>query len=231
MRIDRRLVLIGVMVIVLSMTMATQYATTKIGYSYSVVHPSDADIRFIGSDNSSDGVRVLRIDGDNSTATDRDITVRLGNITVDSNKTYTAAFGIVNEEPYNVTITHINVSASNGADYMQIWLHGDRDAIAGDDGTSVLVWNKATVGQSSTSSTWGLAAGDMNTSSMDGTDATTSWDDTAGVRYSTHDTNAANNTDDFVWVQISLDVPADADTSATFDGIIYVHTRATTHDA
>lgn len=47
MRIDRRLVLIGVMLIVLSMTMATQYAVTKVGYSYSIVHPSDADIRFI----------------------------------------------------------------------------------------------------------------------------------------------------------------------------------------
>ena len=63
MRLDRRLTLIGIMIIVLSVTMATQYATTKVGYSYSIVHPSNADIRFIGADNSSDGTMVLRVDG------------------------------------------------------------------------------------------------------------------------------------------------------------------------
>ena len=47
MRIDRRLVLIGVMLIVLSMTMATQYAIIRTSYNYSLVHPSNADIRFI----------------------------------------------------------------------------------------------------------------------------------------------------------------------------------------
>jgi hypothetical protein len=230
MRIDRRLVLIGVMVIVLSMTMATQYATTKIGYSYAIVHPSDADIRFIGSDNSSDQIRVLRVEN-NASATARYLKIELGNISVNTNKTYTAAFGIVNEESYNITITHINVSASDGADYMQIWLHGDRDARADvDAGTSVLVWNKISVGYDATSSVWGLAAGDQNSSSMDGTSATTSWDDTAGVRYSTYETPAVNNTDDYVWVQISLDVPQNADTSDSFTGTIYVHTRATTHD-
>lgn len=231
MRIDRRLVLIGVMIIVLSMTMATQYATTKIGYSYSIVHPSDADIRFIGSDNSSDGIRVLRVDGTNG-STDQDLKIQLGgNLSAGMNKTYTAAFGIVNEESYNITITHINVSATNGADYMQIWLHGDRDALATSDGTGVLVWSKGTVGQDSTSSTWGLAAGDQDSNTMDGAGDTTAWDDTAHVRYSTYDTDAVNNTDDYVWVQISLNIPSDADSSGTFNGIVYVHTRATTTDA
>ena len=54
MRIDRRLTFIGVMLVVLSMTMATQYATTKVSYTFGIVHPSNADIRFVGSDNSSD---------------------------------------------------------------------------------------------------------------------------------------------------------------------------------
>ena len=229
MRIDRRLVLIGVMIIVLSMTMATQYATTRIGYSYSIVHPSDADIRFIGSDNLSDGIRVLRVE-DNSSATSRYLKVEFGNISVNTNKTYTAAFGIVNEEMYNITITHVNLTASDGADYMQIWLHGDRDARADVDGTSICVWDKATIGYDATSSVWGLAAGDQNSSSMDGTSEATSWDNTAGVRYSTYDTNAANNTDDYVWVQISLEVPADADTSDSFTGALYIHTRATTYE-
>jgi len=77
MRLDRRLTLIGIMIIVLSVTMATQYATTKVGYSYSIVHPSNADIRFIGSDNSSDGTMVLRVDGDNSSGS-RNVKVKLG---------------------------------------------------------------------------------------------------------------------------------------------------------
>jgi len=37
-RLDRRLVLIGVMLVVLSMTMATQYATTEVNYSFAIVH-------------------------------------------------------------------------------------------------------------------------------------------------------------------------------------------------
>ena len=77
MRLDRRLTLIGIMIIVLSVTMATQYATTKVGYSYSIVHPSNADIRFIGSDNFSDGTMVLRVDGDNSSGS-RNVKVKLG---------------------------------------------------------------------------------------------------------------------------------------------------------
>jgi hypothetical protein len=77
MRLDRRLTLIGIMIIVLSVTMATQYATTKVGYSYSIVHPSNADIRFIGSDNSSDGTMVLRVDSDNSSGS-RNVKVKLG---------------------------------------------------------------------------------------------------------------------------------------------------------
>jgi hypothetical protein len=49
------------------MITATQYAVTKIGYEYYLVHPSKSDIRFIGSDNSSDNIRVLRVVGSNTT--------------------------------------------------------------------------------------------------------------------------------------------------------------------
>ncbi len=236
MRIDRRLILIGVMLVVLSMTMATQYATTKIGYSYNIVHPSDADIRFIGSDNASDDIRILRIDGDNGTS-NQDLKVVLGNVSADQNKTYTAAFGIVNEEKYNITISYINVSAQgDNDDYIQIWLHGDRSARAEDDASSVFMYDGTNGGAkfTSTSSAWGLYKGDQNSSTMDneGTWIATPWDytGTSNVRYSTSDTDAENNTDDYVWVQISLDVPPDADSDHTFTGVIYVHTRATTHD-
>lgn len=227
MNVRRRFTLLGVLIVILSVTMATQYATTKIGYEYGIVHPSDADIRFIGSDNSSDGLRVLRIEGDN--ATNPSLKIVLGNVTLNQNKTYTAAFGIVNEESYAVTISHIEVDTSD-TDYMQIWLHGARNIIAENDGSSVLVWNKTSVGYDATSSVWGLAAGDQDPSSMRGGDITTSWDSDAHVRYSTSNTAAVNNTHDYVWVQISLDIPDDAALSASNTGTIYVHTRATTHD-
>src|SRR5512137_943577 len=125
MRIDRRLVLLGIVIIVLSMTMATQYATTKVAYSFAIVHPSDADIRFIGSDNSSgDSQRVLRVTN-NDTGGPYSVTIELGSWMPNSQKNYTAAFGIVNEEVQAVNITYVNVSGVN-ASYLDIWLHGDR---------------------------------------------------------------------------------------------------------
>lgn len=230
MRIDRRLVLIGVMIIVLSMTMATQYATTKIGYEYAIVHPSDSDIRFIASDNSSDNIRVLRVEN-NDTAL-QTLKIVLGNISLGVNKTYSAAFGIVNEEAYNITITHINLSATTGNDYVQIWLHGDRDARADNDVTSVFMYDGTNGDEkfSSASSAWGLYKGNQNPANMDGANIDTLWDATADTRYSTSDTNAVNNTDDYVWVQISIDVPSTGDIISSYSGIIYIHTRATTFE-
>jgi len=229
MRLDRRLVIVGILVIVLSVTMATQYATTKVGYAYSIVHPSNADIRFIASDNSTDGIMILRVDGTNASG-DRNVKVQLGgNWSENFNKTYTAAFGIVNEEQFNVTITHINVSTTSGADYMQIWVHGDRDTIAGSDGTSVMVWNKATLGYDTSSSVWVLGAGNQNAENMNtgGAAINTAWNETAHVRYSLSDVDAVNGTDDYVWIQISLDIP-DGATAGSYSGTIWVHFRAAT---
>jgi hypothetical protein len=230
MRIDRRLVLIGVMVIVLSMTMATQYATTKIGYEFAIVNPSDADIRFVGSDTSSDGIYVLRVENNDTAPV---LKIVLGNISLNVNKSYTAAFAIANEERYNVTITHINLSNTDGADYMQIWLHENRSALATASGEhSVLVWNKADVGYTAASSIWGLRAGDQDPSNMGvGGTVLTPWDADADVRINTTSAvSATNNTQDHVWVQISIDVPDGADIVDSYSGTIYVHTRATTHD-
>jgi len=221
--------LIGIMVIVLSVTMATQFATTKVGYSYSIVHPSNADVRFIASDNSSDETMVLRVDGDNSSG-NRNVKVELGGNWIQNyNKTYKAAFGIVNEERFNVTITHINVSNSSGSDYLQIWLHGDRDAIAGSDGTSVMVWDKGSVGFDASDSVWVLGAGNQNAENMNtgGTAIDTPWNETAHVRYSLSDVDAVNSTDDYIWVQISLDIP-DGASAGSYSGLIWIHFRATT---
>jgi len=226
MNIDRRLTILGVMLVVLSMTMATQYATTKVGYTYSIVHPSNADIRFIGSDNGSDG-RVLRALNNGTVAS---VQLSFGNWSANSNKTYTAAFGIVNEETMSVNITHINISTTTGADYMQIWLHSNRSTNAVDDGTKVFIWNKGTLGYTSSSCAWTLAAGNQNTSNMcaDGiTQISTPWDTTREVRYSVNNVNASvNATSDFVWVQISIDIPAAADQTGTHDGTVWIHFKA-----
>ncbi len=224
MRIDRRLTFIGVLLIVLSMTMATQYAVTRVGFEYNIVHPSDADIRFIGSDNSSDNIRVLRaVSNDTNTA----IKIVLGDFFAGQNKTYTAAFGIVNEEPFAVNITHINVSTDEG-DYMEISLHGNRTLTASSDSTSVKMWNQGSGVSASTSTAWQLGPGDQNTSSMNGTDFETLWDDGAGIRYSVGNSTAINGSSDYVWVEVSVNLPQSPDTGGAHDGAIFVHFEATT---
>jgi len=227
------------LMVVLTMVIATQYAVTELGYEYTIVHPSNADIRFIGSDNSSDGVRVLRVDGTNGT--NAKIKIELGNWSANQNKTYTAAFGIVNEEKFAVNITHINVSTT-GTDYMQIWLHGDRDENPASDSTSVFMWDKGSIVNASTTTAWTLAYGDANKGTMKdnvsaGGTITTPWDDTAHVRYSVDDTNAygvgvngrtITNASDFVWVQVSIDLPASPTSGGAQTGTIWIHFEATT---
>ena len=224
MRIDRRLMLVGVLIVVLSTTMATQYATTRAAYSFTIVHPSDADIRFIGSDNSShDSQRVLRVENNNSGT--RFVTLELGYWMPDSRKNYTAAFGIVNEESVAVNITHINVSGTNSS-FIDIWLHGDRDADYTSDGiASVKVVSDGSALYSASDVVWTLAAGDGDSTDMDGGAIQTPWDETSHVRYSVDDTDAGNETDDYVWVGISLDVDKYAQEQAA-TGTIYIHFKA-----
>ena len=238
MKIAKRLMLIGVILIVLSMTMATQYVTTKISYRYSIVHPSDADLRFIGSDISSDDIRVLRMTGGNSSTSAMELRFG-GNISANQNKTYTCAFGIVNEEDFDVNITHINVTTTGtGDDYMQIWLHGDRDALKEADPSAIKVWdgpNGGSQGYHNASNVWVLAAGNHDSSNMcdhltgGSTQIDTPWDSTAHVRYSTNDeNNSVSGTSDFVWVQVSLNLPANADVDDTYTGTIFIFTESTT---
>lgn len=230
MGIDRRLTLLGVMLVVLSMTMATQYVTTKVGYRYSLVHPSEADVRFIGSDNASGGARLLRV---NDNTSNQYMILELGNWTVGQNKSYTAAFGIVNEEPFSVNITHINISGTSSShNYMYILLHSNRqtNAWAESAGNKAYMWNGSS-GADGTSSTckWKLGAGDGNKSSMSGSSLSTPWDDTAHVRYSTDNSTAATNgTSDFVWVQITIDIPQGTAPIASATGQIWIHFKANT---
>ena len=218
------------MLIVLSMTMATQYATTKVSYSFAIVHPSNADIRFIASDKSSDdNLRVLRVS--NNASGNHNLTLELGDWAPNQKKNYTAAFGIVNEEGFAVNITYINISGTD-ASYLDIWLHGDRDAdYSGDSASSIKVVNDGSALYTASDVVWTLAAGDGTTTTMcaDGsTQLNTLWDDSSHIQYSVNDANnSVNETSDFVWVGVSLDLPSDA-AAATPTGTIYIHFKATT---
>ena len=223
--------ILATMFLLLNMVIATQYAVTKIGYVYTIVHPSDASIRYIGSDNSSDGIRVLRVSGSN--VTNIQLILRLGDMyTSNMKKTFTAAFGIVNEETYPINITYINVSSSNYT-YMKIWLHGNRTANANStltDPSSVFMWDNNTIVNATNTTAWTLASGDANSSGMcynvsDRTNCTipTPWDETAHVRYSINNSNASSGVSDFVWVQITVDIPESVESIGAHTGTIWIH--------
>lgn len=231
MKVNRKWMLLAVLFLVANMIVATQYAVTKVGYEYYIVHPSDANIRYIGSDNSSDNIRVLRVIGSNTTNVG--VKLRLGgNFTTNSIKYYSAAFGLVNEEQFTVNITHINVSSLNHT-YLKIWLHGDRDANANsttNDPTTVLMWDNDTMINASNTTAWSLALGDDDPSDMcyDVSDRAnysinTTWDERAHVRYSVNDSDANTTVSDFVWVQIAIEIPNTADSLGLHTGTIWIH--------
>jgi hypothetical protein len=229
-RIDKRLFTIGLLVVVTAMVMATQYATMRLGYEFNIVHPSNANLRLIGSDNSSDGVRVLRVRGANGSGAL--LKLAFGNVSANQSTSYTAAFGIVNEEVYPLNITHFNVTSPN-CTYLRIWLHGDRDADAsqnGGDSSSILMYNNGTFVNLSNTTSWILAPGNRNpgdmcsnTSDRVNHSCKTPWDQTAHVRYSENDTNAISNMSDYVWVQVNLDIPVVPDFSGPHAGTIFVY--------
>jgi nitrogen regulatory protein PII-like uncharacterized protein len=227
----KQLFTIGLLVVLGSMILATQYATTKISFTYGIVHPSNADIRFIGSDNSSgDGRRVLRVSNNVSGSQDAEIT--LGDWSSNTNKTYTAAFGIVNEEKFSVNITSLRVNPTAGQySYMQIWLHGDRDQIVENDPSAIYMYNNGTIVHNSSTAAWTLSPGDNNPGTMnsDGATIQTPWDDTAHVRYSASDFNGMSKRADFIWVQISLNLPVNVQETGSITGSIEIHFEAGTH--
>lgn len=79
-------------------------------------------------------MRVLRITN-NVTSDEKFALIELGSWMPDSQKNYTAVFGIVNEEHFAVNITYINVSGSNNS-FLTIWLHGSRALDYGGDNES-----------------------------------------------------------------------------------------------
>jgi hypothetical protein len=230
MRIDKRLFTIGLLVVVTAMVMATQYATTRLGYEFNIVHPSNANLRLIGSDNSSEGARVLRVDGANGSGAI--LKLAFGNFSTNQSVSYTAAFGIVNEERYPMNITNINVTSPN-CTYLRIWLHGNREAdasINASDNSSVLMYDNGTHVNRSNRTAWILAAGNHNASDMCSNisdrvnhSCLSSWDQTMHVRFSENNTNAASNVSDYVWIQITLNIPVYPDFAGQHIGTIFIY--------
>jgi len=237
MKVNKRWMLLAVLFLILNMVIATQYAVTKVGYEYYILHPSNANIRLIGSDNSSDNIRILRVVGSNTTNVGVKLT--FGNFSTNQIIHYSAAFGIVNEEQFPINITHINVSSSNHT-YLKIWLHGDRDANGNStstDSSTVFMWNNNTLVNASNTTAWVLAAGNRDPNNMcynvsDRTNCSvnTTWDERAHVRYSLNNSNAVSNLSDFVWVQITIDIPNTADRIGLHTGTIWIHLESDYED-
>jgi hypothetical protein len=233
LRVNKRLFTIGLLILITAMVMATQFAVTKIGYDYHIVHPSNANIRFIGSDNASDGFRLIRVYGNNSTGATLELS--FGNLSANQNVTYTAAFGIVNEESLSINITHINVTSTNWT-YMKIWVHGTRynDADRNiSNTTGTLMYTNGTLFNLTNITAWTLAPGNNNASDMcsnvsdrANNSFPTPWDTAAHVRYSVNDTNATAGVSDYVWIQIRIDIPSSVDYGSAHTGTILIHFEA-----
>ena len=236
MKVSKKMYILGILFLILNVAIATQYAVTKIDYEYTLVHPCDASIRYIGSDNSTDGIRVLRVSGSN--VTNIKLKVDLGDVySTNMKRTFTAAFGVVNEENHSLNITHINVTSDN-CTYMKIWLHGDRDENANSTATDpsrVYMWNNKSIVNATNTTAWTLARGNSDPSDMcynvsdrANSSISTGWDETAHVRYSKNNTNAVSGESDFVWVQITLDIPDTADSLGLHSGTIWIHLKSET---
>ncbi len=233
MNIDPRLFIIGMLLVVSTMVAATQFSLIDLQYQYQIIPPPipDYGIHYIGADNSSDGMRVLRVSG---TGDSRVLKIVLGNWSGSYQITYTAAFGIVNEDNRSVTITHIEVipTVENQPTYLKIWLHGNRIAYAGSssDNSSVLMFDNGTQLKNEHTTAWILAQGDNNASTMCSNYSnpvlyTISLfkDEIAGVRYASSNHTAVSGFSDFVWVQVELCIPQPPQTDKGFTGFIIIH--------
>jgi|GEM_PF-583111 len=213
------LIVLGVItsIVAVQMTLMKQEVTHKVS-TYS------SCIRFMARDQSlniSDTWSLIR-SNDNKTWT-----IKLGNWTVGTNRSYAAVFAVVNEEPFEIKLTKIEVVGTTRpvgegefwiSDFLRIWVHSHprywcNPDLAGDDvleedANKTLMWN----GSASTGGYWTLSAGDGNVSTYsNGTYAYNStwnstyhtwlWDGTERGVY------AQNGTADYVWLQMDLMIP------------------------
>ena len=210
MDIRKKVLLVGIAVAVLSAAIATQYARVAIGYEYGI-SVTDGAIRFIARDKAPDGNYILQNDS-------YALKLKLGKFTPGTNKTYTAAFGIVNEEDFNIYLYNVTVNGS-GKNYVKIWLHKNPNVTAGQGGdTAYLVWDGTNVDFNNI--TFYAGDGDASTATSSSETINTPINTTAtGVRYN-ETSGAIGNNNDYWWVQISIDIPAGTPNAYYDDGYI-----------
>ena len=207
MDVRKKALLVGVAIAMVSAAIATQYARVSIAYEYGI-SASDGAIRFIARDIAPDGNYVLRKDGNI-------LKLSLGSFTPGTNKTYTAAFGIVNEESFNIYLYNVSVTGS-GSGNIKIWLHKNPNVTVENDASKILVWNGSYVDFANVT----FYAGNNSANDADsnaGKILTPS--NTQGVRYNTTSGVIGEN-NDYWWVQISVDIPNDED-DGTYTGNIF----------
>ncbi|TET91479.1 MAG: hypothetical protein E3J35_01845 [Methanomassiliicoccales archaeon] len=233
----RKKTLIGLaMLVAISTVLATQYGVIQVSWDYEIT-TSDNYVHWLSRDTSpTDTSKPLIYSSDNKT-----YSISLGKWAQATNKTYTAAFAIVNEEAYSITLDKVVVTGT-GKDYMYIYVHEHaqktcNEAFTADSSKQEASSDYKTMWDGSSGSTthyWVLVAGDQSTNTYsDGTttlDAT--WDSTYyGWKFdATDDTGntkeAVNGTADYVWVEVGLIIPSSA-TAASLSGTIYFEFEAT----
>ena len=193
---QKKIALFALSILMLSAVAASQYATTDIGYSFTI-SAGDSGIRFIGHDNGHDGVTLLRADD----AQGNNLHLALGNWARGQTSTWTGAFGIVNENSLGTSINSISVSGS-GSSYVYIWLHNNSDTEAVSDG-GTLIFDGANGAQSFT---WNMDSG--NADATDANDISTPLNPLSHTR-TLNATDDATSTD-HVWLQLKLIIPQGA---------------------
>lgn len=167
-------------------------------------------------------------------------TIVLDDWTVSVTRAYTAAFGIVNEETYNITCSRINVTG-NISSYLQIWLHAHPrlicNATINDDDVletsenKTLMWDRSL---GSTTNYWIIGPGNGNVNDYKveypedtATQYNCTWDGTRNIwvwneterGWGLNDSNLA----DTVWVEIDVFAPT---TLSTFTGNVTFYFEA-----
>lgn len=202
----------------------------------------DARIRFLARDLRLDYSRNTTAVYNNTgpfmkSADNISYSVYLGNWSVDTNRTFPAAFGIANENGYSITVTSVNITGDISG-YIRLWLHAHprmtADTTLGEDDTleaaadKVLMWDNST--NASTGNTWIIGAGNQDNTNYrteypSGSQSTwtSTWNTTHYVwLYDGTDRGWATNNSayaDVVWVELDFVLPEIA-TTRTYSGTI-----------
>jgi len=250
-KLGKRTLAVGALLIAFAAVMATQYATVRAQASI-VITGKYPWIQFMAHDiDARDGGWLLRRNSDTV-----NYTIYIGNLTGGQIKIWTAAFAIVNtEKNYTLRITGVRLWGSGLGkllNYINVTLHSKPDAVGvppaktnayqppsesywTTDSDAMLYWNGSQGAVDHSTDGWVLGQGngyDKNNGilyySYTNSTGALQWakaqyDTTNHVyNYTTyvysdesgsHDNDAVSGTDNFVWVQIVIDLSQISDVS------------------